>query len=245
MQLYDMHCHVDLMPSMLKFSIDAQNIGIRILAMTTTPKAYDIETKKLSAYSNIRVALGLHPQLVSERLGELSLVDRGIESAKYIGEIGLDYSSRFCHSKTLQLEVFEHIIGWRRGLRHKVISIHSVRSARDVLDILKKFNCAEQNVCILHWYSGSRQLLDEAIELGCYFSINSYMVNSANGMSLIKAMPVDKILLESDAPFISDIKTLQQIKDNLSYVIDKLIEFDGLEVVKAIDRSNRSIFGET
>ena len=54
---------------------------------------------------------------------------------------------------------------------------------------------------ILHWYSGGVTDLRRAIEQGCYFSINHQMLQSANGKNIVGSIPVDKILLESDAPF--------------------------------------------
>lgn len=51
----------------------------------------------------------------------------------------------------------------------KIISIHSVRSDKNVLDILEKYDCTKHNNCILHWYSGSLKQLDRAIELRLLF----------------------------------------------------------------------------
>ena len=54
---------------------------------------------------------------------------------------------------------------------------------------------------ILHWYSGNLRTLRDAIDLGCYFSINQQMLLSKNGRDVVDALPIDKILVESDAPF--------------------------------------------
>lgn len=215
MELFDFHCHLDLMPSMLGFANEAAKAGMGILAVTTTPKAYEKEIMVLRSHANIRVALGLHPQLVFERYSELSLVERYISETKYIGEIGLDFNNQFYFSKETQVDVFGNIISWCSQKGGKVISVHTVRSDKAVLDILEKHCCTEKNKCILHWFCGSMAQLRRAVEMGCYFSINGIMIKSPNGQKLIPNIPVEKLLIESDAPFINNINTPQQLETEM------------------------------
>lgn len=243
MDIYDMHCHIDLMQSMDDFSRAALKERINLLAMTTTPKAYEIEKKKLSGFPNVQVALGLHPQLVFERIHELALIEKYIHATRFVGEVGLDFNRQFYHSKERQIEVFSQIIGWcQKSPMMKIISIHSVRSDKDVLDILEKYDCTKHNNCILHWYSGTLKQLDRAIELGCFFSVNEYMFNSPNGRSIVQKVPVDRLLLESDAPFISDIKTVDQLKRKLTYCLNELAIIKGNEVSTCIAETSRRLF---
>ncbi|MBR0576930.1 TatD family hydrolase [Proteiniclasticum sp. BAD-10] len=245
MDIYDMHCHVDLMQSMDNFSKAALEERINLLAMTTTPKAYEIEKKKLTVFPNVQVALGLHPQLVSERIHELALVEKYIHTTRFVGEVGLDFNKQFYRSKEQQIEVFSQIIGWcQSSPMMKIISIHSVRSDKNVLDILEKYDCTKHNNCILHWYSGSLKQLDRAIELGCFFSVNEYMLNSPNGRSIIQKVPVDRLLLESDAPFISDIKTAEQLKQVLNRCISELTIMKGKDTSLIIAETSRRLLKE-
>jgi len=237
--IYDFHCHLDLMPSMMEFAQNAQKSNINILAVTTTPKAYEKEIDYFHSYENIKVALGLHPQLVSERYNELSLVEKYIENAAYIGEIGLDYNRQFYSSKNKQIDVFENIIKWCSSKGRKVISIHSVHADKNVLDILEKYDCTKNNKCILHWFSGSLSQLHRAVKMGCYFSINEMMTQSLNGRKLISNIPIDKVLIESDAPFINKINTLQQLESAMLKVELYLstIGNNGLEVIHLTSKS--------
>lgn len=237
-----MHCHIDLMQSMREFSKEALEERISILAMTTTPKAYKIEMKKISDFSNVQIALGLHPQLVSSRSKELAIVEKYIQTAKFVGEIGLDFNKQFYHSKALQIDVFSQIIEWCQRSPMKIISIHSVRSDKDVLDILEKHDITKYNKCILHWYSGSLKQLDRAIELGCFFSVNEYMLNSSNGCSIVQKIPVGRLLLESDAPFISDIKTAVQLKRSLTCCLRELSKIKGNGIFRSIYETSRQLF---
>jgi TatD DNase family protein len=242
MSIYDMHCHVDLMQSMIEFSKAAMEERINLLAMTTTPKAYEIEKQKLSCFTNVRVSLGLHPQLIIERHHELALFEKYISAAQFVGEIGLDFNKQFYSSKNQQTDVFSLIISWCQRYPKKTISIHSVRSDKNVLDILEKFECTKNNNCILHWYSGSLKQLDRAIELGCYFSVNEHMLNSPNGRTIVLRIPADRLLLESDAPFISDIKTVEQLKYSLSFCLNKLLILKGDELSKRIYETSSVLF---
>jgi len=237
-----MHCHVDLMKSMEEFSRAALEERINLLTMTTTPKAYEVEKKKLTGFTNVQVALGLHPQLVFDRIHELALVEKYIHSTRFVGEIGLDFNKQFYHSKERQIDVFSQIIGWCQRSPMKIISIHSVRSDKNVLDILEKYDCTKHNNCILHWYSGTIKQLDRAIELGCFFSVNEYMLNSSNGRSIVQKVPVDRLLLESDAPFISDIKTVEKLKRSLTHCLNELNLIKGNEVSKRIFETSRRLF---
>lgn len=239
--MYDMHCHLDLMSSMGEIADKALKNNINILAITTTPRAYEKEVRLLNNYNNIRVALGLHPQLVKERYAELSIIEKYIKRANYIGEIGLDFGRQYYSSKERQIEVFDKIIYWSSLFGNKVISIHSVKSDKTVIDILEKYNCLNNNICILHWFSGTITQLNRAINLGCYFSINIEMIKSENGKKLLKKIPTDRILLESDAPFISNTKT--------SYDLVKILDMTRIAIedeynitLEQINKTSSSMF---
>ena len=237
-----MHCHIDLIPSMMDFANVAKNMGISILTVTTTPKAYEKERLFFSSYKNIKVGLGLHPQLISERFDELSIVEKHISEARYIGEIGLDFNNQFYSSKEKQIIAFENIIKWCSRKSGKVISIHSVHSDRNVLDILEQYNCAKKNKCILHWFSGSRVQLQRAVEMGCYFSVNAAMIESPNGQKLLPHIPVEKVLVESDAPFINSISTPQQLEREIRSVEMYLNTIWNENISEIIRSTSKEIF---
>jgi TatD DNase family protein len=223
MKIVDLHCHVDLFPSMQQAAKESVNMDIQIFSVTTTPKAYEKEISLLRDYETIKLALGLHPQLVKERYSELELVKKYLPNARYIGEIGLDFNRQFYESKDKQLHVFDTIIRECAYHEGKIISIHSVKSAKQVLDILEKYNCCQNCKCILHWYSGEIKQLKRAIEMGCFFSINLKMLESANGKKIIEQIPIERILVESDAPFIHDVNNMKSLKALMADTIEELL----------------------
>jgi TatD DNase family protein len=226
---------------MTGFASDALKADIGILAVTTTPKAYEQEIVMLRSYANIRLALGLHPQLVFHRYGELSLVEKHIDSAEYIGEIGLDFNNQFYESKEKQIDIFNNIIRRCAIKGGKVISIHSVRSDKAVLDILEKYRCTQQNNCILHWFSGSLTQLQRAIEMGCFFSVNSAMIRSANGRRLICSLPQEKIVIETDAPFIKEITEASKLKIELEGVQLALADILGNDITRSVLETSKML----
>lgn len=232
--LYDMHCHLDLMPKMKNIIQESLNENLGIVAVTTTPKAYGQEEDFCRSNPNINVALGLHPQLVDERYNELPLLLNKIQNVKYIGEIGLDFNNQYIKSKEKQIEVFTHIVRECSRLGNKVLSIHSVKSSQYVLNILKSNNAIRNNVCILHWFTGSENQLRQAIELGCYFSINSKMLSTTGGKRVIQEIPRDKLLVETDAPFIKTMSHCHEIYEELNQIIIGLSNLKNQDLYKII-----------
>lgn len=243
MKTFDMHCHVDLMPSMTDFANDALKANMGLLAVTTTPKAYEKEITVLRPFPNVRVALGLHPQLIGERYSEIIIVEKHLEDAHYIGEIGLDFNKQFYHSKDKQLDAFERIIKRCGELGGKVLSIHSVHADKPTLDVIEKYSAHKQNIIILHWFSGTQKQLQRAVQFGCYFSINSAMIKSENGTRIIQGIPVDRMLLESDAPFIGQINTQQKLLADLKLTSQWLSANIDANINNTIIDISTTIFG--
>ena len=241
-KMYDMHCHLDLMPNMQMVAEQALKRDINILTMTTTPKAYKKEIAILKNYTNIRVALGLHPQLIKERYAEVELVEQYIEKANYIGEIGLDFGKQYYSSKQKQIDVFDKIIKWSSELGNKVISIHSVKADRFVVDMIEKSGCYKNNICILHWFSGTSKQLQRAIEMGCYFSVNYKMLDSDNGRKLLSKIPPNRIVLEPDAPFILNVKNSELLGRCLNNTIESLIEGNYGVTLDGVNKLSANIF---
>jgi TatD DNase family protein len=56
---------------------------------------------------------------------------------------------------------------------------------------------------ILHWFSGSKKYLEKGLNFGFYFSVNSAMLQSANGLDIVRSIPSNRLLTESDGPFVT------------------------------------------
>lgn len=200
MPLFDTHCHVDLYPDYADLIGDIERERIYTVAVTNTPSVFRRCLSFTEGKKHLRAALGLHPQLVRDRHREFPLMREMIGETKYVGEVGLDFVTTDEAERQLQRKIFGAILDLCAVARGKVLTIHSRRSAPEVVEMI---GSAYPGTIILHWFSGSHKLLDEAATHGCYFSINTEMITSAKGRRLVAAIPRDRTLLESDGPFIA------------------------------------------
>jgi len=195
----DFHCHLDLYQDYKSVRMECDRLGMYVLSVTTTPTAWKGTSAIAEGSTRIRTALGLHPQLASERKGELPLFDALLPQAKDAGEIGLDGTPELRESWKDQVMVFEHILAECAKAGGRVLSIHSRRASAEVLNCLERVpRCG---VPILHWFSGSVRELKRAIALGCWFSVGPSMLAARKGRGLVLQMPRDRVLTESDGPF--------------------------------------------
>ena len=197
----DFHCHLDLFKDMDSAVRDADAAGIYTLTVTTTPKAWPRNHELARQTKRVRAALGLHPQLVADRAAELSIWEEYFPQARYIGEVGLDAGPSHYRSFDLQKEVFTRILEKCAESEGKVLSVHSVRCAKIVLDLIETHLPRERGAVVLHWFSGSKSEARRAVDLGCYFSINAAMINTDRGRDLVQGLPQERLLTETDAPF--------------------------------------------
>ncbi|WP_133366550.1 Qat anti-phage system TatD family nuclease QatD [Qipengyuania sediminis] len=200
--MIDFHCHLDLYPDPQDVLAGVDRRGTYVLAVTTTPKAWRGTNKLVGERKRVRVALGLHPEVVAQRHGEVALLCGLIPEARYVGEIGLDGSPPHRQSLDLQRTVFERILRECSDHGGRILSIHSRGAATEVIDALDRHPHA--GVAILHWFSGTKSELARAVKHGCWFSIGPAMLRSARGRDLAAAMPPDRILTETDAPFVRE-----------------------------------------
>ncbi len=197
--MIDFHCHLDLYPDPSAVRDECDKRGLYVLSVTTTPSAWRQTSALTAGVKRIRTSLGLHPQLAHERQSELALFDELLPNAPYVGEIGLDGGPEFRAHWQMQVNAFEHILTRCSDAGGRIMSLHSRRASRAVLDILKSF--PDAGTPILHWFSGSPRDLDRAIVLGCWFSVGPAMLVSKTGQALVARMPRERILTESDGPF--------------------------------------------
>ena len=197
----DFHCHLDLYPDHQAAIAKAEAARIYTLTVTTTPKAWSRNHELTRHTRYVRAALGLHPQLVAERAGELPLWDRHLPEARYVGEVGLDAGPRFYKSLDVQKQVFRHVLERCAEAGGKILTIHSLRSAPAVLDMIETHLPRDRGAVVLHWFTGSKSDARRAAALGCYFSINAEMTKTDRGRELITNLPRDRILTETDGPF--------------------------------------------
>lgn len=194
--LYDTHFHLDLHKNRGDVIREIEESQIYTIAVTNLPDLYRKESGEIAS-KYIRFALGFHPELLHQYKSQIPLMWEFLPNAKYIGEVGLDFVDKTYRSE--QLSFFSELIERCRYDNNKILSIHSRKAVSEVLSIVGsdfKFKP------ILHWFTGSVDELTLAVEAGFYFSVNASMMRSKRFLSLLSLIPSDRILLESDSPFI-------------------------------------------
>ncbi len=205
-------------------------------------KAYDREVQFCKNNSNIKVGLGMHPQLITSGYDDITLFKYLFERSHYIGEIGLDFSKEYVKTKEIQMDVFREIIKLCEEHGERVISIHSLKAVNYVIEILKEYKIQKNNTYIFHWFTGSVSQLEKAIELGCYFSINPRMLKTKSGIEIVKTVPVSRMLLETDAPFTFTVRYINEIEKELKRSMAIISDIIGVDVTDVIYKNSTEVF---
>ena len=198
--MIDFHAHLDLYPDPHTVVRECVIRDLYVLSVTTTPSAWSGTAALTRDAPRIRTALGLHPQIAHERKGELPLFERLLPQVRYVGEIGLDGGPEFRRYLPDQEHVFSRVLSLCARAGGRVMTIHSRRAATQVLDALATE--PDAGVAILHWFSGTHRELARAVDQGCWFSIGPAMLAGDKGRALATKMPRDRVLTETDGPFV-------------------------------------------
>lgn len=199
MKLHDTHCHIDLYENPLVIARQIEREGIFTVAVTNLPTAYAEALPHVKSFRQIHLALGLHPLLAQHHTQkQKSLFRQYLSETSYIGEIGLDFSREGIDTKEAQLTSFRFVLELL-SKHNRVATVHSRRAEKEVLNLLEEYNVTP---VIFHWYSGSTSLVEKIVKSGHYLSINPAMTSSQSGQAIIQHIPRDRVLLETDGPFV-------------------------------------------
>jgi TatD DNase family protein len=199
-KLIDAHCHVDLYADYRLVLAEIEAEGTETIAVTNAPSVFSKFLEICAGTTCVRPAVGLHPELAAVRKRELPLLLDLLHSTQFVGEVGLDYSVSSEEERIEQRKIFGAVLTRCAELGSKVITVHSRRAAADVVALMgPNF----PGTLILHWYSGSLGTLDQAVANGCYFSVNPAMARSESGKKIIGRIPSERLLTETDGPFVS------------------------------------------
>ncbi len=199
--LVDYHCHLDLYPDCEQGFAECSQRGVATLAVTTTPQAFPRNKEMAARFPAVRVALGLHPQLVAERGSEIRIFEQHFRETRFIGEVGLDAGPQYYRSMDQQKQVFERVLRMCKEAGGRILSVHAVRTTRDILALVEKHFPQDRGRVVLHWFNGTKTEAERAAKLGCYFSVNAQMLASPKRQPILAGLPLSRILTETDGPF--------------------------------------------
>ena len=247
--MIDSHCHLDHEPLIN----DLENVinrskenGVeKLLTISTTTKSYKNILKITNIDPIIFGTIGIHPHDSESDIMSLDfLIDEAKKNNKIIGigETGLDYYYENS-DKNKQLESFNTHIKASINLKYPLI-IHSRNAEEDTLKILKKNHSSDLKP-LMHCFTGSKSFADKLLNIGAYFSASGIITfkNSRELQETFKYIPNDRILIETDSPFLAPVPMRGKKNEPsfIKYTLQKIAELKALDI-KAMENITNNNF---
>lgn len=224
--LVDSHCHLDF-PDFADGIDDivarARQAGIgRIVSISTRVRRFDGLIAITEKFPDVFCSVGTHPHHAHEELDVGA--DQLAEHARHpkvvaIGEAGLDYHYDKSPRDAQEQGFRQHIEAARRTKLPLVI--HSREADADMAHILEEEMGKGAFPAVLHCFTGGRDLAMRAIALGLYISFTGILTfkNSETLRAIAKELPADRILVETDAPYLAPLPYRGK-RNEPSYVVE-------------------------
>ena len=209
-EITDSHCHIDFPDfdgERAAMVARATEAGVTRMVTICTKLRLEPEIRALAErFDQVFYAAGTHPMSAADE--PLASVEELVAMAQHpkfvgIGETGLDYHYT-SDSKAIQQDSLRiHIEAARQtGLP---LIIHARAADEDMARILAEEHRAGSYSCVMHCFSSSRELAAAALELGFYLSMSGIAAfpKSTELREIFKTAPVDRILVETDAPYLA------------------------------------------
>ncbi|OQX18400.1 MAG: hypothetical protein BWK75_06695 [Candidatus Altiarchaeales archaeon A3] len=243
--MFDAHCHLDFN----QFDSDrgdvvnrAFNEGIGIVTCAVDAEGINRTLNfynKFSENNQLFMTFGISPTNFDENKIKEFVATAETHKDKIIGlgEIGLDYYwIKDEKAKENQRINFKNFIELSKKLNKKMI-IHSRNAEKDVIEILKESG----NKAMLHCFSGSIEQASEAIDFGCIISIPTSAYYSKERQKMIAQIPVEHLVTETDAPFLSPFPKVRNESFNIKYLVQKIAEIKNLGVQDVSDITEENL----
>ena len=247
MNLFDSHSHYNDE----KFDIDRDEIIKETLSSGVSNfivAGYGIDSSRkaikiASKYEGLYAIVGLSPNDLEGIKTEEDIEKNVIEIKELaknekvvaIGEIGLDYYWNK-ENKELQKQMFIKQINLANRLNLPIV-IHTRDAFLDTIEILKENNVEKKG--IFHCCPLNRELVKEAVKLGYYISLSGVITfkNTKNADEIINMVPEDKLLIETDSPYLSPepFRGKRNNSMNVKYVAEKIASVKNKSVEEIAD----------
>lgn len=194
-------------------------------------------------YPFVYAAVGVHPDEVGALNEEtFAYVKAQCQKEKVVavGEIGLDYYWDN-ESHEIQKKWFINQLNLARELELPVI-IHSRDAAADTLEIMKEH---AQGLCgVIHCFSYSKEMAQEYIKMGFHIGVGGVVTfkNSKKLKEIVKEIPLDRILLETDSPYLAPVPNRGKRNSslNIPYIAQEIAELKGISVEEVIAQTEQN-----
>ena len=209
--MIDSHCHLDhelLLNDLTNIINRSKNAGIKkLLTISTSLKSFTKVKKIINKDDIIYGTIGIHPHETNGNLvSSKTIVKNFKENSKIIGigETGLDFYYNNS-DKDKQIKSFnEHI---RAAIETKApLIVHSRSAEQETFNILNKYKNDNLKI-LMHCFTGSKYFAENLLNLGAFFSASGIITfkNSYELQETFKFLPLNKILIETDSPFLAPV----------------------------------------
>jgi TatD DNase family protein len=209
--MIDSHCHLDHKP--LFENIDdilkrSKDVGIeKLLTICTTLESFNKIKLLVKKDEIIYGTYGIHPHEAKNNKVTSDLIVKEIKQTKKIigiGETGLDFYYNYS-DKDDQIRSLEEHIKASIVLNIPLI-IHSRNAEVETLEIFNKYKKDKLKI-LMHCFTGSQRFAENLLTLGAYFSASGIITfkNSLELQETFKFIPLDKILIETDSPYLAPV----------------------------------------
>ena len=252
MELFDTHSHYNDE----KFENDREEIILETYKSGVTKfvcAGYNVKSSEManaiaSKYDFIYSICGISPNDLddynSENINKIKELAQD-KKCVAIGEIGLDYYWEK-EKKEIQKKLFIEQIEMANELKLPIV-IHSRDAVQDTIDILKSHKVDKTG--IFHCCQLNKFLVEEALKLGFYISFAGPVTfkNSKNAEEIVNIVPIDRILIETDSPYLAPepVRGTRNDCRNIKYTAKKIAEFRGIseeELARATYENAKRIF---
>lgn len=253
MLIFDSHAHYDDE----QFDLDRDELlssslslhGVEgVIDMASSYESIEKVVSLTEKYPMVYGAVGIHPENAFNLPSDwLSYVEENAHREKIvaIGEIGLDYYWEEACPRDIQKEVFISQIKLANKL-NLPISVHDRDAHGDTFDILREYKPKG----VVHCFSGSVEMSREIVKLGMYIGVGGVVTfkNARHSVEVVKDIPLDRLLLETDCPYLSPVPNRGKRNDstNIAYTAAKVAQIREIsidEVLTASRNNIKSLFG--
>ncbi|MDR3191957.1 MAG: TatD family hydrolase [Treponema sp.] len=254
MQYFDTHAHVGLVvedpiEQLIVIQEARQAQVTRIVSICNSLHDFTTVYNNLKSAANVYHSVGVSPSEVQNPGKDWAqIVEQGVKLPRVvaIGEIGLDYYRKF-GDKNSQIELFITQLDMAARLNMPVI-IHNRDAGHDVMDILK--DRLPPRGGVLHCYSEDAEYAKNALNLNLYFSFAGNLTyrNARNLHETVRVLPLDRILIESESPFMvpADYRGKRNMPKYLPITarfLAEMLEIGDDELAEALWENSNRFFG--
>ena len=251
--MIDSHCHLDHeplfsdLPNIIKRS---KNVGIKkLLTISTSLESFERVKNIVNKDDIIYGTIGIHPHETNQNLVNYKTIVKNFnENIKIIGigETGLDFYYNNS-DKDKQIKSFnEHI---KASIETNApLIIHSRNAEDDTFEILNRYKNDNLKI-LMHCFTGSKKFAEKLLNLNTFFSASGIITfkNSTELQEVFQFLPLDKILIETDSPFLAPVpnrgkKNEPSFIDHIAQKLAKLRNISKTEIVKTTTDNFNKLF---